>query len=180
MKRIAIITGSARPNSVNSVVSNLVLKIIKKYPELKGEIIDINKINLPYFDAPAPPASPHFQTNHKEVETWRQKIKESDGIILVMPEYNHSMTAIQKNAIDWLYFEWKDKPVTVVTYGSNAGKFALETFDRVGNNVKMKIVEPFAQFKLGDKIGWDGAINDQQFVDQEISKSITALAKNIS
>jgi NAD(P)H-dependent FMN reductase len=35
------------------------------------------------------------------VEAWRAKIKESDGILIASPEYNHGMSGVLKNAIDW-------------------------------------------------------------------------------
>lgn len=35
------------------------------------------------------------------VDELRQKIKQSDGILFATPEYNHSISAVLKNAIDW-------------------------------------------------------------------------------
>ncbi len=175
MKKILILTGSARPNNISDVFAKLTFNLLSKKSDVEAKIIEVAVLDLPYFDAPAPPASPHFKTTHKQVEKWRKMVKESDGIILSMPEYNHSMSAIQKNAIDWLYFEWVNKPTAVVTYGSNAGKFSLETFERVSGNVKMGVVKPFAQFKLGEEVAWDGNINDQKSIDRVITKTIEAL-----
>jgi NAD(P)H-dependent FMN reductase len=37
-----------------------------------------------------------------------------------MPEYNHSYNAALKNALDHLFWEWRDKPVILVSYGGVA------------------------------------------------------------
>jgi len=41
-------------------------------------------------------------------------VKQADAFIVVTPEYNHSIPAALKNAIDsvWLSFGFRNKPVT--------------------------------------------------------------------
>ncbi len=36
-----------------------------------------------------------------EVETWRERIHACDGLLIASPEYNHGMSGVLKNAIDW-------------------------------------------------------------------------------
>ena len=43
------------------------------------------------------------------------------GNVVVSPEYNHSMPASLKNAVDLLYDEWFHKPVGLVT--ASSGQF---------------------------------------------------------
>lgn len=54
----------------------------------------------------------------------KRAIFESDGLIAITPEYNHGMSGILKNAIDWVSrpgYEsvLKDKPVAVMTISSS-------------------------------------------------------------
>jgi NAD(P)H-dependent FMN reductase len=44
----------------------------------------------------------------------------------VTPQYNWSIPASLKNALDYLYYEWKDKPAAIVTYGGRGGGKAAD------------------------------------------------------
>jgi chromate reductase, NAD(P)H dehydrogenase (quinone) len=55
----------------------------------------------------------------------KRAVIESDGLIAITPEYNHGMSGILKNAIDWVSrpgYEsvLKNKPVAVMTVSSSA------------------------------------------------------------
>ena len=51
----------------------------------------------------------------KNMLEFADKIKSSDAIIIVTPEYNGGYPASLKNAIDLLYEEWKHKPIGIAT-----------------------------------------------------------------
>ena len=58
------------------------------------------------------------------VRALRQAVIEADGLIAITPEYNHGMSGILKNAVDWVSrpgYEsvLKDKPVAVMSLSSS-------------------------------------------------------------
>ena len=50
----------------------------------------------------------------------KQALADVDGVIIVTPEYNHGYTAVLKNALDYCFYEWNDKPVAFASYGGVA------------------------------------------------------------
>ncbi|WP_317624034.1 NADPH-dependent FMN reductase [Brevibacterium casei] len=48
-------------------------------------------------------------------------VSEADGIVFVTPQYNGGYPASLKNAIDYLFAEWRDKPALIVSYGGHGG-----------------------------------------------------------
>jgi NAD(P)H-dependent FMN reductase len=57
-------------------------------------------------------------------ERWKKKLREFDGFIFTVAEYNHAPTAVLKNAID--LGEFIHKPVGFVGYGGVGGARAVE------------------------------------------------------
>lgn len=54
-------------------------------------------------------------------EKWAEKVGEADGYIFITPEYNHGYPAVLKNALDYVYNQWNNKPAAFVSYGGVAG-----------------------------------------------------------
>ena len=52
---------------------------------------------------------------------WAQKIGEADAYIIATPEYNHGYPAVLKNALDYVYGEWNNKPVAFLSWGGVSG-----------------------------------------------------------
>lgn len=120
MKKIVIVTGSVRPNSANAqVVSSVTTALAAK--NIKSDIADLKQMNLPFFDAPVPPSSEEFRPEDEAVIAWTNRIATADGVVFVTPEYNHTMSPVQLNAIDWVGKEWKGKPVALIGYGWTSG-----------------------------------------------------------
>jgi NAD(P)H-dependent FMN reductase len=88
------------------------------------EVIDLLDHRLPLLDEPAPAAIGDYANAH--TRAWAQTIASYDGFIFVTPEYNHSMPAALKNAIDYLFAEWNDKAAGFVSYGLHGGTRAVE------------------------------------------------------
>ena len=120
MSNILVVTGSVRPNSVNSKIVPIVEERLKEQGDFVT-IADLAVLNLPFFDESVSPTDPTFAPTNSQVLEWTQMVAGTDGIVFVTPEYNHNMSPVQLNAIDWIGKEWKDKPVVLVGYGWRTG-----------------------------------------------------------
>jgi NAD(P)H-dependent FMN reductase len=64
-------------------------------------------------------------------------VAEFDGYIFVTAEYNRSITAALKNALDFSYPEWNRKPAAVVAYGAVGGARAAEHLRTIAVELQM-------------------------------------------
>jgi NAD(P)H-dependent FMN reductase len=64
------------------------------------------------------------------IKAWNAKVAEADAYLVITPEYNHSIPAVLKNAIDNVFIThaFRNKPITAVAYsgGIAAGVRAIE------------------------------------------------------
>src|SRR5438067_12583905 len=124
MLKVGIITGSTRPNRKSLDVARWALEVARKRSDADYELIDIKDFELPLLDEPMPPSMGRYQQPH--TRRWAAKIASLDAFVFVSPEYNHVIPAALKNAIDFLFAEWKDKAAGFVSYGGVGGARAVE------------------------------------------------------
>ena len=116
--KIGIIVGSNRPGRICLSIAEWVKKEMA-HESLDLELIDLQEINLPFLDEPEIPAHHNYQKDH--TKAWSEKVSGFDGFVLVFPQYNWGYPAVVKNALDFLYSEWKGKPVSIICYGGHGG-----------------------------------------------------------
>ena len=105
--KIAVIISSTRPTRFGDKPAQWILDIAKKRPEFDVELVDLRDWPLPFFDEVA--SNAWVPTKNELGQRWQKKIAEFDGYIFVVAEYNRSITAALKNALDWAYNEWNRK-----------------------------------------------------------------------
>lgn len=124
MLKIAIILGSTRPRRNGEAVAQWVLELARKRNDADFELIDLAEVDLPFLDEPIPPSQGKYAMVH--TKKWAARIEEFDAFVLVVPEYNHGVPAVLKNAIDYLYKEWNNKVAGFVGYGSLGAARSVE------------------------------------------------------
>jgi NAD(P)H-dependent FMN reductase len=137
--RIAVIIGSTRPTRICAGIARWSQQALNKESPLRYELIDLAEINLPFLDEPLKSALRDYQ--HEHTKTWSKLISGYQGFVLVSPQYNWGYPAPLKNALDFLYYEWHDKPVSTVTYGTRGGGKAADQLRQVCNGLHMRPVE---------------------------------------
>lgn len=91
--KIIAFAGSLRKNSYNKFLLNNIKKLAPAQIEI--EIFDIKDIPLYNEDV-------EKQGFPESVKELKEKISDSDGIIIATPEYNYSYSGVLKNTIDWI------------------------------------------------------------------------------
>ncbi len=129
MKKILLIIGSVRANGKGHIVANWLIKN-NKNKNLSFEIADLNKLNIVHYNEPS---SPRRSSDYlfEATKNWSELVKSADGVIFITPEYNGYFTGAMKDAIDYLYYEWEDKPYSIVGYGGSGASHAIKHLDNL-------------------------------------------------
>lgn len=172
MSNLLVVIGSARVGRVADKVLGYIQKDLESRDDVTVTVADLALLNLPFYNNELPAMSPdHVQTD-ENVAAWAKLVSESDAVVFITPEYNHSLTAIQKNAIDWLFTEWNDKPATAVAYGWSGGSRAVVALREVLANVKADVKQDIAQLAFMKDLNPDGSLLDEANVAVQIKTAI--------
>ena len=124
-KKIAVLIGSLRKESVNRKLANEVVKLAPDTLEL--EIVEIGQLAHYNEDLDSNPPA--------EWEAFREKIGAADGYLFFTPEYNRTTSGVLKNALDvasrpYGQNKWGGKPAAIVSssmspLGGEAANHAL-------------------------------------------------------
>jgi NAD(P)H-dependent FMN reductase len=135
---IAVILGSTRPGSRGVAVADWVIERAQGRGATY-ELVRLSDHPLPFLDEVNPPSKHEYQ--HPHTIAWAETIERYDGYVFVSPEYNHSTSAVLKNALDYLYREWNDKAAGIVTYGVTGGHRAAEALRTVLSELQVAHVQ---------------------------------------
>ncbi|KAI3797477.1 hypothetical protein L1987_32734 [Smallanthus sonchifolius] len=116
---VAAICGSLRKASVNRGLIRSAIDLTKQ---------SLDGMSIEYIDiSPLPMLNTDLEITGKyppAVAAFRDKILQSDCFLFASPEYNYSVTAPLKNAIDWASRPpnvWADKAAAIVSAGGGFG-----------------------------------------------------------
>ena len=135
MPRIGVILGSTRPGRRGEQVARWVMDVAGRRADGVFELVDLADHPLPHLDEPLPPNMGQYRNPH--TRAWAATIGRFDGFVFVTPEYNHSTSGVLKNAIDYLYAEWNNKAMGIVSYGAVGGARAAEHLRLIAGELQM-------------------------------------------
>jgi NAD(P)H-dependent FMN reductase len=108
---IPVILGTARQGRLSEPAANFVFGEVSKRGDIETELIDIRKIPVAIDNA-----------GEALKDSWfSAMVSRADGLILVVPEYNHSFPGLLKHVLDTNLKEYIHKAVGVC--GVSAGPF---------------------------------------------------------
>ncbi len=158
MTKVLLVLSSVRDGRAADKVLELVQNELKNFPNLEVDIADFKKNPLPLIDSHDIPASEDFNPADENVKKWTNQVISADVIVILEAEYNHSYTPIIKNAIDWIYKPWINKPVAFIGYGWVGGARAIKHLrDVFASNISVNVLDTEANLCFTKDIELDGA-----------------------
>lgn len=160
MTRIAIIVGSTRPGRRGATVARWVAEVARRQAAVGSgdatfEVVDPAEFGLPLLDEPVPAMFGDYR--HAHTRRWAAAIGSFDGFVFVTPEYNHSVPAALKNALDYLYAEWSDKPAGIVGYGVHGATRAVDHLRLMLAELRVAVVPTQVSLSMFDDFDFTGA-----------------------
>lgn len=136
MSKIGIIISSTRDTRFGDKPAQWIYNTASAHDDLEVELVDLRDFQLPFFNEAA--SNLWAPTQNEEGVRWQQKLAEFDGYIFVTAEYNWSIPAVLKNALDYAYNEWNKKPAAYVGYGSVGAARAIQELRLI--NIELQMV----------------------------------------
>ena len=118
MMKLAVVVGSTRQNRQTLKEAKWVAKTAEAMDGVATQLIDLADFPMPFFNEPM---SPRYNPNREidpAAKKWLDALEPFDAYVFVTPEYNHSITGVLKNALDYVTSELMHKPSAVVSHGS--------------------------------------------------------------
>lgn len=174
MTRLGVILGSVRPNRVGQGVAEWVVSKANNVDGVEAELVDIAAFNLPLFAEPMPTAmaAPQDPAGSKFNET----IKGFDAVIIVTPEYNHSIPGALKNAIDFLEPKaLAHKGVGLVGYSFTGGLRPVEHLRLILANFEAAVVNPQVSLSLVTDFENMSTFKPAEYHDGEVEGMVEAM-----
>lgn len=170
MKNIIAFAGS---NSSNSINKKLAIYASEHLDGVNVKVLDFNTFEMPIYSADREQAN----GQPKEAKEFVNEIKNSDGIILSLPEYNGAYTGAFKNVFDWASrveqktFLGKPMLLMAASPGGRGGASVLamakDRFPRHDAN----IVEMFSFPKFNDNF------KEGKIIDDELNSELKSKVK---
>ena len=148
LPKIALVIGSTRATRFADLPAQWMLAQAQLRTDMTVELVDLRDYNLPFFNEMATNA--YMPSSDAAAVAWQKKMGEFDGYIFVVSEYNHSVSASLKNALDQAYVEWAHKPMGAIAYGSMGGARALEHLRGIAVELQMVPVRNAVHIGGGD------------------------------
>jgi NAD(P)H-dependent FMN reductase len=154
---IPVILGTARKGRRSEHAARFVFEETKRRAGVETEFVDIAKIPMRLDDAGEQMKDPAFS----------DLVKRADGLILVVPEYNHGYPGLLKHALDMNLKEYIHKAVGIcgVSAGPFGGARVIEALLPVMRELGLVTIFNDVNFGNAAKIfGEDGKLLDERFV----------------
>ena len=154
---IPVILGTPRQGRRSEHAARFVLEQTRRRTGVETELIDVREIPMPQHDAGEQIKDPAYAA----------MITRCDGLILVVPEYNHGYPGMLKHALDMCLEEYIHKAVGIcgVSAGPFGGTRVIENLLPVMRELGLVTTFTDVNFSsVGKVFGEGGELQDESFV----------------
>ncbi len=137
MIKLKVILGSTREGRFGDKPAKWIADKAKEREGVEVELLDLRDYPMPFFKESVSPSYATEPYSDPVVQKWTAKIAEADAYVIATPEYNHSTSAVLKNAMDYVYRGWNRKPAAFIAWGSTGGARAVEQLRQVAAELQM-------------------------------------------
>ncbi len=176
MLNIPVVLGSVRKERRSLYPAKYLENKIKALGHM-SQVVDFVEMPLPFFDSPMVPVGLKGIYPYENVQKWSEIAKNADAFVLIVSEYNHGYTGVLKNALDWLYNEFTQKPFGLC--GVSDGKFGgLRAMEQI-----RPVIENFGAVAIRETVPFGPVQNafDEtgNLTDESYEKKADGLLKNL-
>lgn len=176
--KFLVVTGTARSGRKSIHPARYVTRLLDQ--EHEAELFDMKQKDIPvlettrYMEGGVP----------EDVEEFGRKVEETDSIVIVTPEYNHSIPGGLKNLLDYLYPEYEDMPFSYVTVsaGGFGGVRAVSHLHDITLELNAWPGPDLQVSNVGQVFDSDGELVDGEYEErfQQFVEEAVAHAENFS
>lgn len=178
MSRVIALVGSLRAASITRALAEAAVSVAPQNVEV---VIFDGLADLPFYNEDID--DPESLTGFESVGRLRSAVADSDAVLLFTPEYNGTIPAVLKNAIDWLSRPYgagaiTGKPTAVVSASpsSNGARWANEDTVKAARIAGASLLGDVDLAIGGIVAALDGAHpRDNSQIASDISGVVTAL-----
>jgi len=156
---IPVILGTAREERTSENVAKYLFSEIEKREDMDTELFDVRDFEL----------APDIYSS--KFPGYKDAVLRADGLVIVIPEYNHGYPGILKNALDTLFKEYRHRAVGMVgvSRANWGGVRAIEGLTPVLRALGLTISQRDLHFPNAGS-----AFNDDGFPKDDKYKELTA------
>ena len=173
MASVAVILGSVRPGRAGEQVVRWIEDQARLVEGVQTVFVDLSDYNLPLFAEEMPPSmqAPELP----EAVRLRANIEANDAVLFVTPEYNHSVPAALKNALDYLPpATLKEKAVGLVGYSWYGAVKPLEHLREIMSTFGADVREQQVGINLGSDFQ-EGVFKPSEELGAQIRELLASL-----
>ena len=174
MASVAVVLGSIRPGRAGEQVVRWIEEQSLRLEGVTPIFIDLRDYNLPFFDEEMPPSMQ--APTLPEAVRLRTNIEALDAVVFVTPEYNHSISGVLKNAIDYLPpATLKEKAIGLVGYSWYGAVKPLEHLREILSTFGADVRDQQVGINLGSDFQ-DGVFAPSEELNVQVRELLASLA----